>query len=46
VQEFWNYLEKKKDELKKRGQQFADIVEIDSEWVESEIKYDRSYNHR
>lgn len=46
VQEFWNYLEKKKEELKKRGQQFADVIKYDPERIDSEIKYDRSYNHK
>lgn len=45
VQEFWNYLEEKKEELKKRWQKFADINKQDSERIESEVKYDRSYIH-
>ena len=45
VQEFWNYLEEKKEELRKRGQQFAEVNKMDPERIESEIKYDRTYIH-
>ncbi len=39
VQEFRNYLEEKKEKLRKRGQQFEDKIETDKERVDNEIKY-------
>lgn len=39
VQEFWNYLEEKKENLRKRGQFFEEKIETDKERVENEIKY-------
>jgi len=39
VQEFWNYLEEKKENLRKRGQFFEEKIETDKERVDNEIKY-------
>lgn len=39
VQEFWNYLEQKKEELRKRGQNFEEKVEYNEDWL-WEQKYD------
>ena len=39
VQEFRNYLEDKKNKLRKKGQQFEEKIETDKERVDNEIKY-------
>ena len=41
VQEFRNYLEEKKNKLRKKGQQFEEKIETDKERVDNEIKYNR-----
>ena len=39
VQEFWNYLELRKENLRKRGQNFEEKIETDKERIDNEIRY-------